>query len=149
LGGRALPHPLFLFCACQGDDEDDEQEVFKRRLSAMSPKARKNYALGLMAALRGDRDRRTEKRGGQQRVGHHSWELADRRLLEWCLACRLTVLFFFCWQDFFQQEECKTVGSITFGGDTEDSSPRETSCFIPLLRTSLTHPCFIPLYPCC
>ena len=62
LGGRALHHPLFLFCACQ-EGGDDEQEVFKQRLSAMSPKARKNYALGLMAALRGDRDRRTEKRG--------------------------------------------------------------------------------------
>ena len=86
----------------KGDDEeqgggeggDDEQESFKRVLTMMSPEACKNYALGLMAALRGDTDCRTEKRGGQQRVGHHSWELAVCRLPEWCLAFRLAVLFF-------------------------------------------------------
>ena len=80
MGVRALLHPLFLFCACQEggetvndptaagssgqqDGDEGEQEAFKKRLAGMSPKARKNYALGLMAALRGDRDRRTEKKG--------------------------------------------------------------------------------------
>ena len=78
LGWSCLAPPFVSFCACQeggetvsdptaagssgqqGGDEG-EQEVFKQRLAAMSPEARKNYALGLMAALRGDRDRRTEK----------------------------------------------------------------------------------------
>ena len=26
LGGRALLHPLFLFCACQDDDEDGKHD---------------------------------------------------------------------------------------------------------------------------
>ena len=54
-------------CRQEGDSDDDgnndnEQEAFKKRLAGTSPEARKNYALGLMAALRGDTDCRTEKK---------------------------------------------------------------------------------------